>query len=214
MKNKARNRLLGVALSYLLLAVALVGVTALITSRAMSDDKKQPGGEGQENEMMAKWMEAGTPREFHKKLDAFVGNWKGVSKYWMGPGQESQSSESTMTVTWVLGGRFLKQEYKGEVMGQPFEGMGLWGYDNLKKKYTASWADNMTTAIMTELGTCDASGKTFTLLGSHDDPMTGKAVNTRSVTRIINKDKHVFEMYEPGPDGKMFKNLEIIYTRK
>jgi hypothetical protein len=214
MESKTNKRSLGVALHHLFLAVALVGVTALITGRAMSDDKKQPNGEGPENEMMGKWVAAGTPGEFHKKLDAFVGNWKGVSKFWMDPSQEPEASEATMTVTWILGGRFLKQEYKGEVMGQPFEGLGLWGYDNLKKKYTASWADNMTTAIMSELGTCDASGKTFTLIGSHDDPMTGKAVAVKSITRIINKDKHVLEMYEPGPDGKMFKNLEITYTRK
>lgn len=214
MKNKASKRFLGVATRYLLLIVALAGVTALVTSRAVSDDKKQPGGEAQENEMMAKWIAAGSPGEHHKKLDVFVGNWKGVSKHWMDPSQEPEPTEATMKVTWILGGRFLKQEYKGEAMGQPFEGLGLWGYDNLKKKYTATWADNITTSIMAELGTCDASGKTFTLFGSQDNPMTGKAVKTKSITRIINKDKHVFEMYEPGPDGKMFKNLEITYTRK
>ena len=214
MKNKASKRFLGVATRYLLLIVALAGVTALITSSAVSDDKKQPAGEVQENEMMEKWMAAGAPGEFHKKLDAFAGTWKGVAKHWMDPNQEPSTSESTMKNTWILGGRFLKQEYKGEVMGQLFEGMGLWGYDNLKKKYTATWADNMTSSIMAELGTCDASGKTFTLFGSHDDPMTGKAVKTKSITRVINKDKHVFEMFEPGPDGKMFRNLEITYTRK
>ena len=214
MNSKASRRVLGVAMSYLLLAAALVGVTALVTSRAVSDDKKQPADDAKENEMMAKWAAAGTPGEFHKKLDAFVGDWKGVSKFWMDPSQEPMTSKATMKNTWIFGGRFLKQEYKGQVTGQPFEGFGLWGYDNLKKKYTSTWTDSMSTAIMAELGTCDASGKTFTLFGSHDDPITGKAVKTKSITRIINKDKHVFEMYEPGPDGKLFKNLEIVYTRK
>lgn len=216
MKHEANRKTLGGALHGALLIVALVGITTLVAGRAWSDDKKQPPTKEQqkENEMMAKWAAAGTPGAFHKKLDVFVGDWKSVSKFWMAPGQEPQTSEGEMRMTWILGGRFLKQEYKGQAMGRPFEGMGLWGYDNLKKKYISSWVDTMSTKIAIELGTCDASGKTFTSFGSHDDPITGKVVKTKSITRVVNKDKHVLEMYAPGPDGKMFKNLEIVYTRK
>ena len=214
MKNKTNKRFLGIATRYLLLIVALAGVTALITSKAASDDKKKPGGEDQGNEMMEKWMAAGTPGEFHKKLDVFVGDWKAVSKFWMDPSQEPQVSDASMKTTWILDGRFIQQHYKGEAMGQPFNGMALWGYDNLKKKYTSTWTDSMSTAIAAYLGTCDASGKTFTLTGSLDDPMTGKVVQSKFITRVINKDKHIFEMYGPGPDGKMVKSLEITYTRK
>ena len=36
----------------------------------------------------------------------------------------------------------------------------------------------------------------------------------RNVTRVIDSNKHMFEMYEHGPDGKEFKTLEVTYLRK
>src|SRR5262249_52979692 len=82
-----------------------------------------------EDQMMAEMMKLATPGPYHEMLKKFAGSWKTETKMWMGPG-EPQVSEGTAEASMILGGRFLKQEAKGNFMGQPFEGFGLTGYDN------------------------------------------------------------------------------------
>ena len=49
----------------------------------------------------------------------------------------------------VMDGRYLVEEYDGEMMGQPFKGMGLMAYDNSEQRFVSAWIDNMGTGIMT-----------------------------------------------------------------
>ena len=128
-----------------------------------------------------------------------------------------QESTGTAEYEWILGGRYVLEKVRGnpETEGQtPFEGMGVHGYDNLKQKYVAMWIDNMMTGLFTSEGTCDASGKIITLLGEDTDPTTGKAMQIRSVLRIVDDNKWVSETYCQGPDGKEFMAVELTYTRK
>lgn len=43
----------------------------------------------------------------------------------------------------VLDGRFPYQEFNGQMMGQPYNGIGMDGYDNITKKYVTAWFDTM-----------------------------------------------------------------------
>jgi hypothetical protein len=72
----------------------------------------------------------------------------------------------------------------------------------------------MGTAIMGSTGSADAGGKTVTYTGTMDDYMTGKKANFKNVVTVVDNDHHMFEMWWPGPDGKMFKTIEIHYMRK
>jgi hypothetical protein len=218
--TKTGNRYLGAALRGLVLAVVVAGVTVLVTGRVLSDDKK-PADKPAKKEapgfspaMMAEWLAMNAPGEYHEHLKQLVGQWNGECGYCMMPGQEPQMSKATMTSELMFGGKFLKQHYKGLAAGMPFEGIGCFGYDNFKKKYTSIWIDSMTTGIYSELGSCDESGKVFTMSGMMDDCMIGKSVKMQSVLTIISADKHKFVMSKPGPDGKMFQHMEIVYTRK
>jgi hypothetical protein len=73
--------------------------------------------------------------------------------------------------------------------------------------------DTMGTQIMSSTGTADASGK-MTFTGTVDDPMTNKKMDFKETITVVDNDHHVFEMWMPGPDGKMFKTLEITYTKR
>ena len=42
------------------------------------------------------------------------------------------------------------------MMGQPFSGVGIDGYDNLRKKYVTTWIDTMGTGIFSMEGTASA----------------------------------------------------------
>jgi hypothetical protein len=84
----------------------------------------------------------------------------------------------------------------------------------MKKKYVGTWMDTMGTMVMMMMGTADPSGKVITMTGTMDDFMTGKPMQLRTVTRIVDANKHVMEMFGPDPAGKEFKMMEIVYTRK
>ena len=54
----------------------------------------------------------------------------------------------------------------------------------------------------------------MTFVGESIDPMTGESYKEKTVLRIINDNKLLFQMYRPGPDGGEFMSMEITYTRK
>jgi hypothetical protein len=67
---------------------------------------------------------------------------------------------------------------------------------------------------MVMTGTADPSGKVLTATSTMDDVVTGKPMKLRTVTRIVDANKHVMEMYGPDRSAKEFKMMELVYTRK
>jgi hypothetical protein len=185
---------------------------ALCTSALFADDQKKSDADMQKA-MMEAWMKASTPGDAHKKLDGMVGTWDVTVKSWMAPGQPPAESTGTAVNQWVLGNRWMEEKFTGSFMGMPFQGIGYTGYDNVKKQYVGTWMDNMSTAVMVSSGK-GGSGNTYEFTSSMDDPMTGKpAMITEKVT-FTDADHHTMEMWGPGPDGKVYKSMEISYSRK
>ena len=88
------------------------------------------------------------------------------------------------------------------MMGMPFHGMSLMGYDNQKKKYFSALVDSMSTGLMVFEGTCDEAGKVFTFTGEYDDAMTSRHLKVRTVSKFVSPDHTLFEWFETGPEGK------------
>jgi len=187
-------------------------LTAAGAAGAAPESKAESKAGAEQDEMMAAMAKLATPGPQHAVLKPLVGSWKTVTKAWMGPG-EPQVSEGSSEVTWVLGGRFVTEEYKGTFMGKPFEGMGLFGYDNQHKEYVSTWADIMGTSITMSKGRADDGGKTLTYASMFDDPMTGQKKPFKMVTKIIDDNNHTFSMFE-DVNGKETMTMEITYTRK
>jgi hypothetical protein len=194
----------------ILAATVLVAFTATL---AFADDPKakDPAREKAEMEAM---MKAATPGDAHKKLGSMAGTFNADVKMWMQPGAPPAGGAGVAENTWALDGRWLQQNFTGTFMGMPFTGVGYTGYDNIKKKYVGSWMDSMSTAMMVSSGTADADGKSFTFTSTMDDPMTGKSTPVKEKITVVDDDHHTLEMWGAGPDGKMFKMMEIAYTRK
>ena len=185
---------------------------ALCTSALFADDPKKAADDMQKAQMEA-WMKASTPGDAHKKLDGMVGTWNVTVKSWMAPGAPPMESTGSAVNSWVLGGRWMEEKFTGSFMGMPFQGIGYTGYDNIKKQYVGTWMDNMSTAVMTSTGK-GGSGNTWEFASSMDDPMTGKTMPVTEKVTFTDADHHTMEMWSPGPDGKMFKMMEIAYSRK
>ncbi len=171
-----------------------------------SDSEKQ--------EVQKKMESVGEPGPQHKALEALVGNWKAEVKCWMEPGAEPKISQGTATATMALKGRFLEEEFQGEMMGQPFIGRTLMGYDNVKQTFNSVWISDMQTSMFTSEGKGDTGNKVITLEGKSTCPSTGQTdIPVRSVLRVISPDKHTFEMFNASK-GENVKTMEITYTRK
>lgn len=162
-------------------------------------------------QQLAKYSE---PTEQHKKLKALVGTWDVTTKNWMGPNEKALESKGTAERKMILGDRFVSEEYKGTMMGKPFAGQGLTGYDNAKQKLVGTWVDSVSTQVMHSEGSFDAGGKELTMSGTTFCPMTQKDKPFRMVTAIESDKKVVMTSYDVGPDGKEFKSMELTYTRK
>lgn len=209
---------LAVALRNLVALIALVGLTALVTSKVVSGDEpdmKQKAGQPQMDPAMAKMIEMGTPGKEHALLDAMVGDWTAECTMEAAPGQ-MMTSKASSSNHWILDKRYIQQDYAGDMMGTPFTGMSLIGYDKYKKQFFASWIDSMSTMFYLSYGEYDAATKTFTFEGTGpdcQDPSGTKMCNMQNKVQIISKDKHVFTM-SSMKDGKMVEGMKIVYTRK
>lgn len=185
----------------------------LTVSTVLAKDKK-PEKQMDPQAMMALWQKLAQPGEPHKLFAGLAGSWTTTTKEWMESGKPPTESTGTAEMKMLLDGRFLYQEYHAQMMGQPFSGIGIDGYDNVTKKYVTAWIDTMGTGIFMMEGTASADGKTITLKGSHPEPGGGK-MSHRAVWKIQDANNQTFEMYGThGHGGKEMKFLEIVYTRK
>lgn len=195
-------------------AVGIAVAAMVLLGRQVFSQHEDEEMSAEEAKRMEAWAKAATPGEHHEHLKPLAGHFNAASRWRMSPEAEWTESDGTADFTWIMGGRYLLEKVESTVDGQPFEGMGLIGYDNVSGKHFSTWVDSMGTGLMTSSGTCDASGKVITYYGELADPMTGQQKKVKSIHRVINNDKHVLEMYDRGPDGKEFQSLEVTYTRK
>jgi hypothetical protein len=216
---------MSVRLTFPCVAASLAAVIVLSVSTFAVEGDKKRAAEGEKKraaegasafspEAMEKWMKAATPGKEHKELARMAGRWNTVSKFWMaGPASPPTETKGTSSLKMILGGRVLHQTAQGEMFGMKFEGIGLTGYDNAKKKYVSIWADTTATAIFYSEGTRDDKTNTITFIGKMDDPATGEVnKKVQMVWRLDNKDRQTMEFYD-GSGQKAKKMGEIVYER-
>lgn len=164
--------------------------------------------------MMERMKEYSTPNQNHDVLKSLAGTWKTKVEFWMDPQGQPEVSEGTSEAQMILDDHFLEQIYSGTVMGKPFEGRGIYGYDNIRKEYTGIWFDNMATGIMISAGQYDAATKTMKDEGNMSCPITNETHRWyRSVTTIADDDHYTYETFMKDKDGKEFRSMLISYTR-
>jgi hypothetical protein len=204
MKNQLKGS------SKFILGLALVLSTLSIAQAA----DKNPLTPADNQAAMDQMQKYGTPGSGHRVFQQAVGRWSHTVRLWMKPGDKVQESQGTSENTLIFGGRFLKQEASGYMNGQPFQGLGYTGFDNLRGEYQSVWMDNMGTGMMVGSGTQDPISQTIRESGTFSCPMTGdKATWYRSEWKITDNNNQTYTLYGKGPDGKEFTSMEIVYKR-
>jgi len=192
----------------------IAAAALLLTAASVAAQAQEKKPSAAEQAMMEKYMKAATPGPEHQRLAKLAGKWKLEVTSWMAPGAPPQKSEAAAEFKPIFGGRYLQQEVKGNMMDQPFEGMGIEGFDNVTQERFGTWVDSMSTGTMVVRGKCATDAKKCTLKGKVSDAAAGKEVPVSETVTVASDDKFTFEMHGPGPGGKDFKMLEIVYTRQ
>jgi hypothetical protein len=165
-----------------------------------------------EEEMKA-WMDYATPGKMHEWLAKSNGTWESEVTSWMHPDSPAVKSKAVSVNKMILGGRYQEGTFTGDMMGMPFEGRAIVGYDNAMKVFHSSWVDNMGTGVMNMEGVYDPNTKTLTSKGKMVDPGTGKELDVREVITFIDDNNQKMEMF-CTKNGKETKNMEIVSKRK
>lgn len=155
--------------------------------------------EAQKKEMEA-WMAAGTPGKMHEKLGFFAGNWNAeVTSHHDG---QTDVTKGSMKSEPMYDGRFIMSKFEGSMMGMPFQGTAIMGFNNVTQEFEQFWIDSMMTSMALNTGTIDTAGKKMTLTGDYECPMDHKQKSSRWVTTITGPDSYTMELYYPNPEGK------------
>ena len=185
------------------------------TSSKMDTKKEEPWIPIDSAMMEKAWKESMALGEPHKMLAKSTGTWTGSVTMWMANGAPPMKSTSTTVNTMIFGGLYQQSKHTGDMMGAPFQGMSIMGYDNTKKEYFSTWIDNMGSGILVSTGNWDDATKTLTLSGKMKNPANGQDCTMKEVFKMVDDNNQILEMYGPDPQtGKEYKTMEIKYTRK
>jgi len=149
------------------------------------------------------------PTPHHAHLKSMEGTWECTVKM---AGHDGQPSESKGTETIRMLGEFWAvSEFKGDMMGMPFMGTSLDGFDTDQGKHVGMWVDSMSPDRVTYEGECSNKCMTITCVGQGKDHETGKPCKLKMVTEMKDKDHRTFTMSQ---EGKPEHTMVITYTRK
>jgi hypothetical protein len=205
--------------------LAVASIAALVGSIAIAAAKKESAPSDQaETKLPPGWtmddmkacIEAGTPGKMHELLAKDEGEWTGKTTMHMGPDGPPMTSDCTFSVTPIMDGRFVMVEMKGDMPGMgPYHGGGVYGYDNVSKKFVSSWVDNQGTGIMQGEGELSANGKTITWTYKANCPITKKLMTMKEVDTTTGPNSKKLEMWGDDPKtGKNYKMMTVELMRK
>ena len=154
-----------------------------------------------------------TPGDYHKRLEPMIGSFNVRVLIWVDPGKPPIESTASAVSTWVLGKRFVQTMLVGGPSDAAFNAIGYIGYDNAAKLYQAAWMDDGSTAVTLYTGGFSADGKSATMKASSVNSSTGKPTPLELRMAHGADGGHVTQLWGQGFGTKMFKMMELQYTR-
>jgi len=191
----------------LLLALPSFGVAA--------ENGPVPTEESQSDEDLDSWIASlGEPGEGHQVLESMVGAWEGKGTIWDGPDAAPVSITASVERSWVLGGRYLREEISVRSNdGVVLEALGYIGYNNEAAQYELFNIDTASTAMLLETGKFDPDSKKLMIRGAFRDPATGFAIDRRVEMDLSHKGRISVVGHTTNEEGREFKSLEGSVTR-
>ena len=174
-------------------------------------DRRGTGGEFKKEPRVAFPM---VPGDEHMELARQVGEWSAKLRYevaGMGPVTSGDHESSKM----IMNGWFLESHYKGNMMGQPWKGRRIMGFDQRTKEYVEVWISEMSSEVSIHRGRKGPKG-IIHLRGKSLNVNTGKMENSIFMRYPPAEDgSYKLEMHWADENGQPTrKMMEIAYARK
>jgi hypothetical protein len=154
-----------------------------------------------------------TPGDYQKRLEPMIGTFDVRILIWVDPSKPPIESSASAVSVWVLGSRFVQTMLVGGPSADAFNGIGYIGFDNAAKHYQAAWMDDGSTAMTLYTGGFNADGKSATMKASITNAATGKPTPLELRMSLGANGGHVTQLWGLGLGTKMFKMMELQYTR-
>lgn len=160
-----------------------------------------------------KMRQLSTPGAPHRQLARWEGSWTTRTKSWADPSMPPRESTGTSEQKMILDGHYLQDTETGDMMGGPYSGINITGYDNGSKKFVTTWISSANTSIFYAEGTASADGKT---VNYESIPMSTPmgSMKFHITVSFIDDNNYRFEMFGIDKSGKENKMMETLYTRK
>lgn len=157
------------------------------------------------------------PGPNHTRLDPLAGRWRVSGRVLADPDGSLADDAAPLVAmceaTWILGGRFLESRYVGACLDEPFEGLGLTGFDEHRRRYVSTWVSSTDTELAVHDGEWDDARAALVMTGLMHDPRGGGRVRTTEVTRILGNREQRFEKRLHTREGEEIVIAELVFER-
>ena len=212
-------------MTLVLRSIMLVAAACILSISALAQQSdKQREALSPTQQPVPEWVKRGIPSAGHAALEPLIGSWRVELGIYGTMGRSPDlppivSQDIRTTRVWIADRQYIEDTTEGTIEGQPYWRRGWLGYSNLDRRY--EWVTVAPRVpMMIYLGK-PGSGKkmpievtgVFTDQGVVNEQTVGRPVVQRTVIRIENNDRHVFDLYFTPPGGKEQLALRLVYTR-
>lgn len=170
----------------------------LVALTACGSTQKQASPDDMQK-MMQDAAAFAAPGKEHAELAATAGTFDVEASMDMGEGPAKSALKSERTA--ICGGRFVLERDSGTMMGMPFEGCGITGFDNRTQEYMTVWMDSMGTYMMSARGKKDPKTGWVEMRGTVTDSITPDGRPWMIRTKYESANKFMSELWDSIPDA-------------
>jgi hypothetical protein len=193
----------------------LFGALALFAATVCQSHAKTPA----QTELPAA-VRLALPGEQHSWLNPLVGEWNVEMLVFPAAGaQPIVSREVKATRRWTLDGRYLREELRGVVFGNPSARDGVLGYNRLDGRFEFTTVDTFEPGQMFYAGRGDETARKFSLYGESTEAgsgvePTGRKRLLRFEIEVIDDNRNVQRIFARFPGQPEYLFVEQRFSRK
>lgn len=156
-----------------------------------------------------------TPDAAHARLARLAGSWSGVAKTYLDPTQPPLEARWEGRVASVLGGRFVRFDYRSEVQGTPSAGELLIAFESGERLWRTTWIDSFHTgsAILVSTGEGGEGAAPVNVRGSYFAAPGHPHWGWRTELHDSDPAQLVIRMFNVSPQGQEDLGVDIVLRR-
>lgn len=146
-----------------------------------------------------------------KRLEPMVGEWEAKLTMQTPMGEiPAAGVEKNRMVC----GKWLESDFTAEMMGMPFQGRGLFGWDAQRESYRGVWVDNMGAEMFFMEGVWSEDDQAVVWTYEQTDPTTGMHGTARSLDAMTDPNTRMAKFYFKPDGGEEAVAMTVEYSRK